>query len=197
MPLTLAQIEEQLLDLQEGQVDLERRLRSAKGDKRIPLLATAFDLEDAIFPGSETVRKKANESVTSSTTLQDDDHLKIAIGVSETWVFESLLNVAGPTAGDISIAYTVPSGATLMWGFHGLAVGAVAVEADLRAAVTKTSGGGLDVGLLFGTDTPIFILGIIVNGTTAGDLQMQWAQRVSNGTSTTIAANSWLKANRI
>ena len=50
MPLTPEQIEDRLNALEERNVELEALLHSGRPDSRLPLLATAFDMEDTIFP---------------------------------------------------------------------------------------------------------------------------------------------------
>lgn len=129
------------------------------------------------------VRKTADESVTSSTTLQDDDHLLLAIDASATWIFRFMIFYQAGAAEDIKFAITVPSGATIIAG----------VMNDGNNDVFTTSGGEDAVAGDGGNET-VILSGTVVNSTTAGDLQFQFAQNNSGGTASIVRANSYLIA---
>jgi len=74
------------------------------------------------------VRKTSNESVTSSTTLQDDDALVFAIGASENWAITFHVFFRSSTGGDIKFGVTVPSGAAGSLSGVGPAVGMTDVD---------------------------------------------------------------------
>ena len=150
-----------------------------------------------VLIGPKLVRKTANQSVTASTTLVNDTHLKFAIRANEEWAFEVFLIVGGPTAGDIKIAFTVPAAATLAWGGIGLDL-AAASNTDVQVLnIQTTSGGAWGLGLQgVVTSVSIKLWGTVANGANAGDLQMQWAQNTSDGSATTVGVNSWLKGQR-
>lgn len=138
------------------------------------------------------VRKLADESVSSSTTLQNDDDLVFPIAANETWNFTGwlIVNSASGTP-DLRLAFTVPAGATLRWsGFGDGNTGS-----DHEVIVTS---GFTDVFQLTGGMWRdwVQVRGIVVNGANAGVVQMQWAQNVSNGSAVTIQAGSHLQASR-
>ena len=141
--------------------------------------------------GTETtVRKSANESVTSSTTLQNDDELKYEMAANTNYQFEFSILYTGGTAGDIKFTVTTPSGGDLWatgWAPSG---GSVSTFGPMTASGTVIS--GLDA---LGTTNPtmIYIRGVAMNSSTVGDLQLQWAQNASSGTATTVYAGSFLK----
>lgn len=144
------------------------------------------------------VRKTAQEIVTSSTTLQDDDELFIALAANETWAFELLLIVDGPSAADIKVAFTVPSGATLTWSGIGVVFSGSSQQDLGTATMIETSGSSAPWGLLGGgTKIPLRLYGTVVNAGNAGNLQLQWAQKVSSGSGVGIYENSWMKAHTI
>jgi hypothetical protein len=142
------------------------------------------------------VRKTADESVTSSTTIQDDDHLLFAIRASEVWQFELSLQVTGAAAGDFRFQVVGPTSYTVRYGYHALATAAASVEGDLRSQVSNESGGDLTVGMVAATYL-VTVQGIMVNSTNAGNLKLQWAQGTSSGTATTVKVDSYLKGTRI
>lgn len=139
---------------------------------------------------STTVRKASNESVTSSTTLQNDDELKYAMAANTNYHFEISVLYTGATAGDIKFSINLPSGADLWASGIIPSGGTVSMFGPITSPLGVIS--GLDA---LGTTNPtmIFIRGVVMNGSTAGDLQFQWAQNASSGTATTVYAGSYLK----
>ncbi len=142
-------------------------------------------------------RKTADESLNTSTTLQDDNHLVLAVDGLEEWVGEIHLAV-GAALGDtgIKVAITVPSGATL----QVTAIIAGDVLAKSVGLTTTTSGQQLDgtttilAGCVNGVVTMHFW---ILNGATPGNLQLQWAQSTSHGSNVTVRKGSVLFAQRV
>src|SRR3990167_11402530 len=98
----MAQLKTAVVDLTSAQTLTTKTLTS-------PVVNSATGIGQAIVK-----RKTADESVTSSTTLQDDDHLTFSIGASEEWVGSIFLSVgAALSTTGIKIAITVPTAATL------------------------------------------------------------------------------------
>lgn len=143
------------------------------------------------------VRKSADESVTSSTALQNDDHLTLAIAANETWALEYILFLSGADAGDFKSALSVPAGATGWRGGIGPGVAATSGESDGRFTVK----GDFTNDLIFGTNVTdtvtALIRTIVINGANAGNVVLQWAQNTSNGTATQVRQNSHLLARRV
>ena len=151
-----------------------------KRDKRLFLPTSA----------ETTVTKQSNESVSSSTTLQNDDELKYAMSANTNYHFEISVLYTGGTTGDMKFSITTPSGGDL-W-----ASGFIPSGGTVSLFGPITSSGGVVSGLdALGTTNPtmIFIRGVVMNGATAGDLQFQWAQNASSATATTVYAGSYLK----
>ncbi len=154
--------------------------------------------KQVIIPRHVFARKPDDESLNTNTTLQNDDDLFVDLDTNETWIFQAHLVVSGPQEpGDIKLAFTVPSGSTLRWSFMGLEIAATSVEGNLREATIDGSGSSVNAHTLFNVQSPIFIKGTVLTSTTAGNLQLQWAQRSSDGSNTTIHGQSWLWATRI
>jgi len=137
-------------------------------------------------------RKTADESVTSSTTLQDDDHLVFPIGANEEWVANFNIDVSAyAVPGGFKIAITTPGGATQdIFGSFNAASG-VSVVGRTTASGTvlltvETSGSGV-----------IRLHVWVLNGATTGNVTLQWAQVTSSGTPSTFAKGSHLVAHRI
>jgi hypothetical protein len=139
-------------------------------------------------------RKTADESVTSSTTLQDDDHLLFPIGANEEWVatFEIDAGAAVNTTG-FQTAITAPAGATLNASGSYISSGGA-----LLYAVTTTSGNNFiastpGAGATAGIHLKVWVL----NGGTPGNVTLQWAQNALSGTALTFKKGSFLQASRV
>jgi hypothetical protein len=145
------------------------------------------------------VRKTANESVTSSTTLQDDDHLVFAIGASEVWAIQ--YHILCRSVVDIKFGLTAPSGAAGSFSGFGPDVGTSDV-ADTNLAISNNTNTDLSGSYVFGANTSgnysyIQLNVLIVNSTNADDLQLQWAQNSSSGTATTVYIHSYAVAQKL
>ena len=141
--------------------------------------------------------KTVDESVTSSTTLQNDDTLLHPVEASTTYEFEALLALTGNVTGDFKMAFTFPAASTCYWG----AVGPSSADAGFGTAgsaqLAATFGSASGTAVAYsGSTTAVVILvkGVLVVSTTPGNLQLQWAQNTSNGTATVVKAGSYLRA---
>lgn len=151
--------------------------------------------------GSNLVaRKTADETVTSSTTVQSDDHLTFAIGASEMWTVTYYLHAACVAANaDFKAALSVPAGATGRLGVMGISLSATLSEASVK----NQSFPGLTTPLSAGVpatataDTLILYHATIVNSTTAGNVVLQWAQNTSQADGVTLKSGSCLVATRL
>jgi hypothetical protein len=145
--------------------------------------------------GTITKRKTADESVTSSTTLQDDDHLTFAIAANEEWVADFWIDggSALSTTG-MKIAINAPAGATInaVASIIGNATTAVSISKrttsiataiDFTTALTTNMGDG-DISLKLWC----------LNGANAGNITLQWAQSTSNATSLIFRKGSHMNA---
>jgi len=135
------------------------------------------------------VIKGSDESVTSSATLQNDDALFLAVAANTSWLFDCYLDYQGGTLGssDIKWTWAAPSGATLVYGLSQLDTSGnneASVSYAGSATVTAgTNGASLRSARMYGS---------LIVGSTAGTLQLKWAQNTSSGTATTVHAQSYL-----
>jgi hypothetical protein len=136
--------------------------------------------------------KTTDETVTSSTTLQNDDDLRFSALASTKYGFEIECWYDTPTAADFKYDVNGPAGASLVQIVcEHIAPGAAAFTdnaiqtafAFTAIAVTETSG----------TNGFVRIRGIVHNGTTAGTGVMRWAQNTSNASATTVRAGSLIR----
>jgi hypothetical protein len=134
------------------------------------------------------LRKTVDESVSSSTTLQNDDNLKIALSASDAVEFSGMVFVSSSSATpDIKLTFTVPSGASVRW-FAEWFEGANYASSGIVTA----SGATASFAVSAGTVGLVKFSGIVVNGSSAGDLQFQWAQNSSNSAAVKVEQRSFL-----
>ncbi len=135
--------------------------------------------------------KPSNESVASSTVLQDDDDLQFSIGVSETWAVRWTISATFVSAGGVKVAVAVPSGGAslVIAKMYTAAVIASGTPASEGAAVTLVNTGSNTVGF-------IEVDALIVNGATAGSAKLQWCQSTSDVTAAVFLAKSWMVARK-
>lgn len=137
--------------------------------------------------------KSADESVTSSTTLQDDNHLTHTIPQAGTYVFDLQLFCTSATdaAGDIKFAFTFPTG-TCHFKANGPDAGITGgtIQTGQWAAIhTATSGTSAIAMGLSSAMGGIEIRGILI-ATASGTLTLQWAQSTSDANASTLKAGS-------
>lgn len=155
---------------------------------------TRFHLNGPAIGRRITKRKTADESVISSTTLQDDDHLIFAIAANEEWIatFELAIGAAFVSTG-FKAAITVPSGATLE------ADGTLVTETSNTISGTTTTSGSNILANTSGAaaNAVVHISCWVLNGANAGNVTLQWAQNTSNGTNLTVRKGSFMQATRV
>jgi len=143
----------------------------------------------------ETRYKTDNESVTSDTTLQTDDHLTgFALVTGGVYAVKGFISYDGPTSNakgaflfsdapqNFSIAITSSDNAGTVW--HA------AADASAEEILMYCGGVGVVLGAAInGT--------IRANATTGGTMSFQWAQNVSNPTAVTVYFGSWITLTRL
>lgn len=158
-----------------------------------------------------TARKTADTSRTSTTTTSADPHLQFDVEASAVYIWWGWVKYDAPSGdGDIAIDFAAPTGSLGEWSGVGVGVNRVigstdsatpALTVDTQAAtgylvrmetsdiITARNYGGLGVG---GSQLTVFLNGTLRTSTTAGTFSLDWAQRVSNATATTLYTDSWL-----
>ncbi|MFE3578705.1 hypothetical protein [Streptomyces vinaceus] len=141
------------------------------------------------------VVKATDESVSSSTTLQDDNHLILPLAANAVYTIEGGLYYDGVyNAGNLKLSWSLPASATIIWSANGPATGGAAAFASNAVTSGNITIGTYGTG---GSKTTASISATVKTAGTAGNMTLRWAQDTSNATATTIYANSWLRAWRI
>lgn len=154
---------------------------------------TASDVNTWFVPLA--AEKGADQSVTSSTTLVNDSALVVPVAASAVYDFDLQLFYTGGTTGssDIKLAWTVPAATTIVGGAllvtNPLGVALTYFTQSTPATIFTASNGAAN-------PLPVRLWGTVTTSSTAGNLQLQWAQNTSNGTATTVKAGSVLTAQR-
>ncbi len=139
-------------------------------------------------------RKTADQSVTSSTTLTNDNHLAVSVQANAVYDLRLLITYDGSTSGDLKIQFNVPASAVLVGQAHA-PVSTAASQQDYQD-FSISAGITINYGVL-GATTVGSLSGTLVTSGTAGTVQLQWAQLTSNGTATRILTNSTLRLIRV
>lgn len=142
----------------------------------------------------QAVIKGADQSLASSTTMQNDNALFAAVIANATYLFLCYLDYEGGTQGssDLKWQWNVPAGGTLRYAEIGNNLSGV-VQSPSLAGSTVWSAGTSGAGSLRG----VLMAGSLIMSSTAGNIQLQWAQNTSNATPTIVHAQSFLALWRI
>lgn len=164
---------------------------------------------------AQTARKTSDTSRSATTTATADPHLQFEVEANAVYAWWGWLKYDAPAAGDINVDFSVPSGALGEWSAIGVGIGRVVgatdaatpvVQADTQASTgymvrvettdvaAARAFGGLGTA---GTPLSVDLKGTLRMGSTAGTFSLDWAQRVSDATATTVYTDSWITMLRI
>jgi hypothetical protein len=175
------------------------QLARISGDTLTSTTLTSPVINSATGIGQAIVKRKtADESVTSSTTLQDDDHLTFAIAANEEWECDLFARIGSNlTSTGVKVAITFPAGATA--AFDPTVISDQSGQSRTEPLGTSGSGSStFTTTLLSGSVNGVLFGRIwILNGATPGNVTLQWAQMTSNGSALTFSKGSKLVCHRI
>jgi hypothetical protein len=142
--------------------------------------------------------KTADESVASSTTMQDDDHLFVPVAANTAYWVTAVIHYAASTAADLKIGWSAPTGSTLDWVSDGFGSTSAAAGVDAASRSHQMLGstpapGGNGTGLTLAC----IPRGVLVVGGTAGTFRFRWAQLASDAAATVVKAESILILRRL
>jgi hypothetical protein len=137
------------------------------------------------------IRKPSDESVASSTALQNDDHLQLTVAANEVWLVEYHLKMTIPITPGMDMAFTFPASGDISvtgteFNFAGV-MSKVTFQGSTTPTATVDFSGSA-------SNRHIYLAGTFVNSTNAGTVILQWAQHASNASATIMKANSTLWA---
>lgn len=139
------------------------------------------------------VLKTADESVTSSTVLQDDNELTFAVSANSIYWFQFYIVYESTTAGDIKFQIvTTADEDRFSYSWPGnLASAAGAAYGSLgdygaSPSALPAQGLGVTVSVI------AFAVGMLDTGASGGVVKLQWAQDTSNGTAAKVKTGSFV-----
>ena len=140
-----------------------------------------------VFSAQEPITKvvKANQDVTSSTTLVDVSDLTLRIGKYERINFKYNIFYTTAAAGDIKYLIDTPASLTA----YRVAQNGCDHAGAALASIITAEGSAIAI-TASGTDGCLQLSGTIENGATAGDIKFQFAQNTSDGTAATVREGS-------
>lgn len=149
-----------------------------------------------------TIRKPANETVTSSTTLQDDDHFAFAVAANSVYTLESYIIYTGAAdpLGGLKMQFTGPAGSVMTWTNFGVNHGSaspITLVTYNVVAEALTAGAPRAVGTNGAVVMTCQPKGTVITSGTSGTLQFRWAQQASDVTATLIGGNSWMRLAKV
>jgi hypothetical protein len=159
-----------------------------------------------------TALKNSDTARSSTTTLTADPELTFSVLANGVYIVDGWIKYTGDPASDITLSWTVPTGAIGEWS--GLGVGNPLISANgspgalvadtgsvrgymMRAESTDFTG-SRGFGALSTTDTLAIQLSATLRvGSSDGTFALNWAQSSSSATATTVYTDSWLRLQRI
>jgi hypothetical protein len=142
--------------------------------------------------------KAADETVTSNASPQDDDHLVAAVDANSTYLIMAYLVWTSTSATpDFRIDFTVPSGANIpQRSFFAQPTGNTSTTGTIDTGTTQSADGD-DTRASVNGRMAGWLVGTLVVGSTAGDLQLRWAQGTSDSAGVTLKQYSWLRIEKV
>ncbi|MGW5259702.1 hypothetical protein ACWEQG_01925 [Microbispora sp. NPDC004025] len=143
--------------------------------------------------------KTVNESVASSTTLQNDDHLLVNVAPGAVYLVQCFVWVSnsGANAG-MKASWYGPSGATMTWTTqvpHTSAPDNVSNPISVNAFIAIGDAG--DIRIPSVTDSAAVLQGLLQTAGSGGTFGLRWAQSSSNASAVTVKAGSHLFVNAV
>lgn len=125
------------------------------------------------------VRKSADETVSASTTFQDDDHLLVPVLASTNyWIEFNIMVAAATVTGGLKAQLTGPAAPTEVQINGHLSNGNSGTESQSATAFSSSMAWTANLAATAGI-LRIFVL--LRNGANAGTVTLQWAQNTASG----------------
>jgi hypothetical protein len=143
-------------------------------------------------------QKLTSETVTNmnSTTYQNDDELFLPVEANTTYRMLAYLKFDAAANAGIKFSWTGPTGATMTWSPYGADSSQVVGAGYNMRELAIGGDGNLSTSGVGTTDT-CRPGGLLIVSSTAGNLQLRWAQRVAQLSNVRVSDRSWLKLEKV
>jgi hypothetical protein len=131
--------------------------------------------------------KTATETVNNSNVLQNDDTLFVPVTANAVYEARGRFLYNGNSTADLKLGWTFPTGLTMSYTILGVFVATPTVFST--SDFSQTSNPALEGA---GADRTAIMWGLVTVSSTAGTLQLQWAQNAANASNTNMLAGSYL-----
>lgn len=144
-----------------------------------------------------SVIKSADETRISTVTPTNDSEIFLAVEANAIYRVVGFFKYNSDATADFRITWTGPAGATFEYVAVAIDTATTTVNGTVQMATntiaTSRPYGGAGTASNVGMD----ISGTLRVGSTAGTLQLQWAQGTSQAITTTLKADSWITLERV
>jgi hypothetical protein len=138
-------------------------------------------------------RKSIDTSTDSDDSPNDDPHLVHALAANEIWAFELYVFGDLGASGGFRCDFTAPASATGTWKADIADISGTSISIYRSALGTDFAVDAADIA----TEAALWIGGVVVNSTNAGNFVFRHAQHTSNGTAEIVRANSYMVMTRL
>ena len=137
---------------------------------------------------------KSADTARSNTTIANDPDLQVTVAASAQYDIRACIRYKGGTNGssDAQFQINVPASSSGFWMIQRINISGLAV-----GFADANFGSPLNAGTNGTGNTMQAILSGSITTTNTGTVAVAWAQNISNGTATTVMANSTLVLQRI
>jgi hypothetical protein len=165
---------------------LESDMTAAQGD--------ITDLQNDKQDNIAVIRKTADENVTDSTVLQNDNHLTYTFPSSGLYEVNLNLSYNGDPAGDILVDWT-SSGTVAIYSERFTTGCAQAMTSAYDTTLKYRSYANLGDDVTYGSysNTCVAKESFLVNVTASSSITLRWAQDTANATPTVVRSGSYMK----
>jgi hypothetical protein len=138
-----------------------------------------------------SARKTIDETVNNSATMQNDDELFVAVAANSVYELNLRIQYNSNATADFKYGFTFPAGTTMQYTQTVYGVG-IAVLNTFEQDQTSTPGIEGQAAI-----KGILITGVVITSSTAGTLQLQWAQNTANVSNTLLKAGSHMRLQKL
>lgn len=160
----------------------------------------AGDLNDLLT----FARMAGSQTVNNSATLVSASGLSFALAASTTYAIDGWLRYTSNPTADVKFGWALPSGGAGWWSLLGPVTTTAPIGGAERQNYTDFGAVALTTALTCaGDDTSTGVTDICavprgyITTTTAGTLQLQFAQSTANATNTILGVGSWLRVSKL